>query len=193
MQTTITFAPNPRGWLRPRLALASTYSMLRDPNNRALDVQSSGGELAPRLPRRLGHTQVLTAATTIDPAIAVAGIAAEGSILRRAAAIFRPIDVTLTRNQLSSYDGVPLTPGFGYQLGLGGIDAFRSLGGTDASSAGASTELVVANALAIPGGLVITNRMQRTDARHWARRPSAFASARASGAGALRTRAARRA
>ena len=48
--------------------------------------------------------------------------------VRRAASIFRPIDVTLTRNQLSSFDGLPLTPGLGYQLGLGGIDAFRSLG-----------------------------------------------------------------
>ena len=174
MQTTITFAPNPRGWLRPRLALASTYSMLRDPNNRALELQASSGGPVPRLPRRLGNNQVLTAGTTLDPAMAVAGMAAEGSLLRRAASIFRPIDVTLTRNQLSSYDGLPLTPGLGYQLGLGGIDAFRSLGGTDASSAGASTELVVSNALAIPGGLVVTNRVQRTDARHWARRQSAL-------------------
>lgn len=174
MQATITYAPVMQGWLRPRLAVASTYSMLRDPNNRAFGSTISNGVSTPVLPSRLGNTQVLTAATTIDLPLAVAAIAADGSLLRRAASVFRPIDVTFTRNQLSSYDGVPLTPGFGYQLGVGGIDAFRSLRGIDASSAGASSELVVANALALPGGLTVTNRMQRTDARHWARRLTTF-------------------
>ncbi|MEO7962531.1 MAG: hypothetical protein ABIT38_01325, partial [Gemmatimonadaceae bacterium] len=152
----------------------SSYSMLRDPNNRALEGQSANGSAVPVLPSRLGNTQIVTAATTIDVPLAVATFAADGSLLRRMVSMFRPIDVTLTRNQLSSYDGIPLTPGLGYQFGLGSIGDFRSLGGTDASSAGASTELVVANSLALPGGLTVTNRVQRTDAHHWARRLTMF-------------------
>ena len=171
MAATITYSPVTQGWFRPRLALGSTYAMLRDPNNRAVDVQLGPADApVPRLSRRLGNTQLLTAATTLDPGQAVAGITSEGSRWRRLARIVRPIDVTFTRNQLASFDGVPLDPGASFQWGIGGIDAFRSLGGDAASSAGASSDLVVGNAFALPGGVTVTNRMQRTDARHWNRR-----------------------
>lgn len=174
MAATITYAPVTEGWFRPRLALGSTYNMLRDPNNRSVDLRFGTDEAPdPRLSRRLGNTQLLTAATTLDPALAVAALTDEGSPWRSAARILRPIDVTFTRNQLASFDGIPLAPGFAFQWGIGGIDAFRSLGNDAASSAGASSDLVVANALTLPGGITVTNRMQRTDARHWSRRGAA--------------------
>ena len=171
MAATITYAPVATGWFRPRLALGSTYAMLRDPNNRAITVDFSPLDApVPRLSRRLGSTQVLTAATTIDPSKAITGLTQDGSRWRRIVGVVRPIDVTFARNQLSSFDASPLAPGLGFQFGLGGIDAFRSLGGEGASSAGASSDLIVANALALPGGLTVTQRLQRTDARHWSRR-----------------------
>lgn len=174
MAATITWSPVTEGWFRPRLALGSTYNMLRDPNSRAVDLRFGTDEApAPRLSRRLGNTQLLTAATTLDPALAVATLTDEGSGWRRLARVVRPIDVTFTRNQLASFDGVPLDPGLAFQWGIGGIDAFRSLGNDAASSAGASSDLVVANALALPGGITVANRMQRTDARHWSRRGGA--------------------
>ncbi|MCC6928054.1 MAG: cell surface protein SprA [Gemmatimonadaceae bacterium] len=171
MAATLTYSPVTQGWLRPRLALASTYTMLRDPNNRAVVIEDSLGPLtSPHLSRRVGNTQVLTAATTLDPLLAVSTFAPEGSRWRKAFGVLRPIDVSFSRNQLSSFDGLPVTPGLGFQLGLGGIDSFRSVDDHNAASAGASSDLVVANALAIPGGLTLTNRLQRTDARHWSRR-----------------------
>ena len=180
MFTTLTYAPVTQGWFRPRLVLGSTYAMVRDPNNRALDIQSSPNDAPlPRLARRLGNTQVLTAATTLDPAMAVASLTSESSRWRRMSAVVRPIDITFTRNQLSSYDGIPLTPGLGFQFGIGGIDDFRSLDGENASSAGASSDVVLGNALVFPGGLTITSRLQRTDARHWSRRQLSRLSTRA--------------
>lgn len=173
MAATITYSPVSQGWLRPRLALGSTYTMLRDPNNRAVVVEDDLGPIDPRLSRRVGNTQVLTAATTVDPLLGISAITRDGSRWRRVAGVFRPIDVSFSRNQLASFDGVPLTPGLGFQLGVGGIDAFRSLDGENASSAGASSDLVLSNALALPGGLTVTNRVQRTDARHWSRREAA--------------------
>jgi hypothetical protein len=171
MSATVTYAPVTQWWLRPRLALGSTYAMIRDPNNRAISVGSPfSPDPTPRLSRRLGNTQLLTAATTVDPAMAVAALTPEESRWRRVVGVIRPIDVTFTRNQLSSFDGIPEAAGLGYQFGLGGIDAFRSLGDETATSAGASSDLVVANALALPGGLTFTNRLQRSDARHWSRR-----------------------
>jgi hypothetical protein len=170
MAASVTWAPLTLPWFRPRVALGSTYSMLRDPNNRALVTRLDGREVDPRLARRLGNTQLITAATTVDPAAGLNAITDESSRWRRLGRIVRPIDVTFTRNQLAAYDGVGRTPGFGFQWGLGTIDDFRSLGGDEAASAGASSDLVVGNSLTLPGGLTLTNRLQRSDARHWNRR-----------------------
>ena len=173
MAATLTYSPVAQGWFRPRVALASTYSMLRDPNNRAVVTEDDLGAIDPRLSRRVGNTQVLTAATTLDPLQGISAITSDGSRWRRVIGVLRPIDVSFSRNQLASFDGIALTPGIGFQFGVGGIDDFRSVGGENASSAGASSDLVVANALALPGGLTVTNRVQRTDARHWSRREAA--------------------
>jgi hypothetical protein len=171
MTSSIVIAPAFQGWLRPRLALGSTYGMVRDPNNRSLVIESgSSDELIPSLVRRTGNTQYLTAAATIDPGLALGALTGDSSIWTRAARAVRPIDVTLSRNQLSSYDGVPVAPGLGFQLGLGGVDGFRSMEGFVASNAGASTDLVVANSFALPAGLSLTGRSQRTASRHWNRR-----------------------
>ena len=174
MAGTITYAPVSQWWLRPRLALGSTYNMIRDPNNRSITVEQSSAEPPlPRLSRRLGNTQLVTAATTVDPALAITSLTSDDSRWRSVARVVRPIDITFTRNQLSSFDGIPEAAGLGYQFGLGGIDAFRSLGDASATSAGASSDLVVANALTLPGGLNLTSRLQRSAARHWSRRDAA--------------------
>lgn len=171
MAATVTYAPAGNWWLRPRLALGSTYAMIRDPNNRAIEVDiDPSDDLVPHLSRRLGNTQLVTAATTIDPAKAIGDLTPEDSRWRSLARVIRPIDVTFTHNQLSSFDGIPEAAGLGFQFGLGGIDAFRSLGSDAASSAGASSDLVISHSLTLPGGLTISNRVQRGDARHWSRR-----------------------
>jgi hypothetical protein len=170
MTTTLAWSPQLSGWLRPRVVLGSTYAMLRDPNNRAVGDNTSGAGGTFILPRRLGSTQQLAAATTVDPVRAIGGLLGDSARVRWLAGIVRPVDVSVTRNQLSSYDAADRTPGAGFQLGLGGIDAFRSIAGLLASSAGASTEMVVSNTLTIPGGLSISNRLQRTNARNWSRR-----------------------
>ncbi|MEP7382549.1 MAG: cell surface protein SprA [Gemmatimonadota bacterium] len=171
MAATVTYAPTSDWWLRPRLALGSTYAMLRDPNNRSISVDVLPTDaLVPHLSRRLGNTQLVTAATTFDPSRAITDLTSDDSRWRSVARAVRPIDISFTRNQLSSYDGIPEAAGLGFQFGLGGIDAFRSLGDAAATSAGASTDLVVSNSLMFPGGLTISNRLQRGDARHWSRR-----------------------
>jgi hypothetical protein len=171
MASSIVLAPVQRGWIRPRLAMGSTYAMLRDPNNRALDLQSGpSDEPEPSLVRRTGNTQYLTVATVLDAAGAVQQWLGDDSGWLRLARVVQPVDVTVSRNQLASYDGIPVAPGLGFQFGLGTIDRFRETGGYLAANAGASTDLVVSGALAIPGGIAVTNRMQRVDSRHWNRR-----------------------
>lgn len=167
MTSTIAVAPLGTGWLRPRLAVGSTYGMLRDPNNTSLGTLDTAFA---RLSRRTGNTQYLTIAASLDPGLGVAKWRGEGAWLTRLARGVRPFDVTLSRNQLTSYDGIPVAPGVGYQLGLGRVDAFRSLRGFGATNAGASTDLVVSNVLGLGGGASLTSRAQRTSSRHWNRR-----------------------
>lgn len=171
MTSSVTVAPNVTGWLRPRLALGSTYGMIRDPNNPSLVLTGiGGGSSVPRLERRTGSTQYLTAGATIDAGAGVARIVGDSSVWTRLTRILQPFDVTVSRNQLASYDGIPVAPGLGFQFGLGGIDSFRSMQGFVASNAGASTDIVVSNTLLFGGGLALSSRAQRTLSRHWSRR-----------------------
>lgn len=171
MTTSVVLAPPTRGWFRPRLALGSTYGMIRDPNNQSLTAaRRPAEEPLGRLERRTGSTQYLTAAASIDPGVGVARLAGDSSIWTTVARIVQPFDLTVSRNQLSSYDGIPVAPGLGFQFGLGGIDAFRSMEGFVASNAGASTDIVLSNTLVFGGGVTLSSRAQRTFSRHWSRR-----------------------
>jgi hypothetical protein len=173
MNTSLVFSPPGAGWLRPRLLLGSTYAMLRDPNNRAIGAApgtTPGDGFVPRLASRLGNTQYATAAATFDAKLALQSLTHENSWIVRIARVIQPIDVSVSRNQLSSYDGVPVTPGIGYQFGWGTIEGFRSLDGFTAANAGRSTDLVVTNTLVLPGGVSVATRAQRTLSNHWNRR-----------------------
>ena len=170
MTSSINIAPIRQFWVRPRLALGSTYGMLRDPNNRSIVFNYTPVDGAPSLVRRTGNTQYATLGVTIDPGMGMTRWRGERSWLTRAARAIRPFDVTVSQNQLASYDGIPVAPGVGFQFGLGRVDGFRSLEGFVASNAGASTDLVVSNAIALGGGVSLTNRAQRIQSRHWNRR-----------------------
>jgi hypothetical protein len=79
------------------------------------------------------------------------------------------VDVTFNRSLQSFYDGTPETPGLGYQLALGGEDAFRTMDGHLASSAGLSTNLAVTTNLSLPFGITYAGRFQRASSRSWSR------------------------
>jgi hypothetical protein len=171
MTSSITIAPPASGWFRPRIALGSTYSMLRDPNNRELYLDlPQRTDTLDRLARRTGNTQFITVATTLDARSAFTSMFGEASRWTRIAGLLRPVDFTYSRNQLSAYDGVPVAPGIGFQFGLGRIDGFRGLNGFSASNAGISNDAVLATSLALPAGVSLTTRLQWTESSHWNRR-----------------------
>ncbi len=171
MTTSINIAPPQSGWFRPRIALGSTYSMLRDPNNRSLFLNLPlDGDTLDRLPRRTGNTQFVTLATTMDARSAVASLFGEASTWTRGAGLLRPVEFSYSRNQLSAYDGVPVAPGVGFQFGVGRIDGFKGIDGFSASNAGLSNDAVLATALALPAGASLTTRLQWTESSHWNRR-----------------------
>jgi hypothetical protein len=93
----------------------------------------------------------------------------EGSMARRVAAAIQPVEVSWRRDLRSSFDGVPFTPGLGYQLPIGGVDDFRRVDGTLATSAGVTYNLALNHTLALPFGFTLVDRFSRTTTTTWSR------------------------
>jgi hypothetical protein len=98
--------------------------------------------------------------------------------LRRA---IQPIDVRVERTLSSNLDATSLDPSLGLQLGFGGIGAFRTPSGRNATAAGAVTRLVLTNTIGLPLGFSITNRMEAGGTRSWWRRAATDRQAEADG------------
>lgn len=166
LTSSLLFTPIAGSWFRPRLELASGYSLVRDPN--APGVTGPGaGDL--RLARRFGNSQRATVAALVDLPSAAGG-EPEGSWIRSVAHLLGVLDVSVGRDQLTAYDAAPLTPGWRYQFGLGEFDAHREIAEVLATSAGAGTRFAVANTFTLPLGATLAQRAQRTGSRHFSRR-----------------------
>jgi hypothetical protein len=173
LASSVTYSPLVAGWLRPRVDLASSFSLIRDPNAPlALPTGLAPGVETgtPKLAMRLGNTRTITAGAGIDVAKAGEKLAGRATLPARLARYVQPIDISVTRGILSSYDAATGAPGLGYQLGVGTITGFRSLSGGLANSAGLSSQVAVASGLNLPLDFSVTNRVQRTNTRNWSRR-----------------------
>jgi hypothetical protein len=141
--------------------------MLRDPNAPAVN---NGGSVPLQASQRFGNTQRATVSALLDVGGAAADITGDTSLVRRVGSIIGPIDVRVTRDQLSSYDASPFGPSWQYQLGFGSVDAFREIRDVLAASAGAGTQYIVSNAITLPFGATIAQRVQYSETHHWSRR-----------------------
>jgi hypothetical protein len=172
---SITYAPEIAGWLRPRVDLASGFSLVRDPNAPLAlptfpTLTPQRDTLTRELALRLGNTRTITLGAAFDVAKAGTRYAPPSSLAARVAQYFQPIEVTTTRGIFSAYDAATEAPGLGYQLGIGTITGFRELGGGLANSAGASSQVALSSGLNLPLAVTFTNRVQRTTTTNWARR-----------------------
>ena len=167
--TQLNYNATPLSWTRVRFNMSASYNMLRDPNTlsfvRALDTAG-----ALRIPRKIGNTQNTNVGVTLDFPALLARAATIVPGARRVLSAFRPLDVSLDRNVLTAYDGGPDAAPIGYQLGFGGIGAFRHIGASQATSAGVNTQLNIAHSIELPFGATLTNHYQRVTLRDWTRR-----------------------
>ena len=170
--SSMTYAPEVVPWLRPRFDVATSFQLLRDPNAPLVTAATatSGNEPARQIALRLGNTRTVTAGAGLDLAKLSVDHGGANSLQGRVTRYLQPIDVSITRGILSSYDATPGSPGLGYQLGLGTIGGFRELDGRLASSAGASSQIVLSSGLNLPLDVALTNRVQRTTTRNWTQR-----------------------
>jgi cell surface protein SprA len=153
-------------WIRGRANMTSSYTMLHDPNTlsfvRAID---STGTL--QIPRQIGNTQTTSAGMTLDIPKLLGLPTSMFGRTRNVLKAFQPIDISIERNVLTDYEGTTAAPPISYQLGLGGIEQFRHLGGEAATSAGINTQFTIANSITLPFGATLSNRYQRITLRNW--------------------------
>jgi hypothetical protein len=169
MQSALAFTPAITAWLRPSLEVGSTFTMFRDPNTSTLlRAEGDSGEL--RLPRRLSNSQIIAAGASVDLGGALGRYAGDSGIARRIANAIQPVRVSWTREMRSLFDATAFTPGFSYQLGLGGIEDFRSLRDVLATTAGVARAVTLDHTVSLPFGASVTQHYQRTVNTTWTRR-----------------------
>jgi cell surface protein SprA len=169
LTSAFLFQPTLAVWLRPRLDFNSTFNLNKDPNARALlRVQDSTG--AYRLPKRMGAAQTLSTGTTFDLGRLIASRTPEKSLGNRLGRMFAPIDVSWQQSLTSNYDNTAFIPGWGYQLGLGGIQSFRGLDSRLSTTAGRLRRATATGALNLPFSFTVQSRLENGTTETWTRR-----------------------
>lgn len=166
--SSLSAAPPLTAWLRPRFDFSSTFALLRDPNTGTL-IQAADTTGPFRIPRRLYNTQSLAVTTSIDIPRALTLYSGDSSPVRILARALSAVDVQWRRDLRSTFDGVGFDPSLGYQLGLGGVSAFREVNGVPATSAGVARNLIVAHSVYLPGGVTILDRYSSVSSTSWSR------------------------
>ncbi|MBL0939255.1 MAG: cell surface protein SprA [Gemmatimonadaceae bacterium] len=169
LTSAFLFAPTMSPWLRPRVDFTSSFTLNKDPNARAL-LREGDSTGAFKLPKRLGAAQALNLGTTVDFGRLITLRSGDQSKWRKVGNLFAPIDVQWQQSLTSNYDNTSYIPGFGYQLGLGGIDLFRGLDTRLASTAGRLRRVTASGSVNLPFSLVVQSRAESGTTETWTRR-----------------------
>ena len=167
MVTLVSITPRAGPWLRPRLSLASSFSLTRDPNApRAVRDQgdTAGGF---HLPAAFSNSRRLDLGTQVDPRRLGRAIFGDSAVFARLFGRITNLDLTYSRARNSTFTAAAFTPDLGYQLALGGLNSFRSANGRFAVAAAQTSNLTGASGLNLPLGLHATTTYGRSEAVSW--------------------------
>ena len=168
--SAVLFQPGTSVWLRPRADFTSSFTLTKDPNARVLlRAEDSTGTF--RLPRRLGAVQSLNVGTTVDFGRLLRQRTPESSRWRRVGNAVAPIDLQWQQALTSGYDNTAYLPGWGYQWGLGGLEAFRGLGSRLSTTAGRLRRITAAGSVTLPFAFTVQSRLEDGTTETWTRRP----------------------
>ncbi len=165
--TFFSLTPQIASWLRPRGTLSSGFSLTRDPNGRAPLRAGDDAAGAFHLPTAFSNSLRLDLGTQVDLRRLGRGLFGDSSVVTRTLARVTTIDLGLTRDRTSSFSGVALPPGFGYQLAWIGLDGFRSQRGIFATSAAEHSTRHASAAASLPLGLRVSSTYQWTRGLTW--------------------------
>jgi cell surface protein SprA len=161
--------PSMSQWLRPRVDFTSSFTLNKDPNARAL-LREGDSTGALRLPKRMGAANSLNLGTTFDLGRLINQRSRDTSWVRRLGNMLAPIDVQWQQSLTSNYDNTAYVPGWGYQFGLGSIDAFRGIDTRLATTAGRMRRATAVGSLNLPLSLRLQTRIENGTTETWTRR-----------------------
>jgi hypothetical protein len=167
--SAVTIAPPVMDWLRPRVGLATAFSLIRDPNLRdAWLATDTLGAL--RLPLAVTNSRRHEAGARLDPARVVSG--GNGGLMGALVRAVQPADLSYVHERRSSFDRLPEAPGAHYEWGLGSMDRFLAQAGVLAVTAGETATWSAAGGATLPLGGRIRLTYRDVDGTTWVRRGS---------------------
>ena len=172
LSTTINLNPQLIAGIRPRALLASSFGFTRDPNARdpVRTIGDTAGEF--RVPMAFSNLRRFEAGTQIDPRILGRAIFGDSAAIVSWLARITSVDVSYNRQRSSSFNRAGDAPPAGYQLGLGGLDDFRRVGGLLAASAVENATTSASGSAALGFGLRANATYRRSSGITWALRSS---------------------
>ncbi len=172
LNTFVSATPRVGPWLRPRLTLASFFSLSRDPNAPApvRDVGDTAGAF--HIPAAFSNSRRMDVGTQVDAARLGRSLFGDSSGLARLVGRLTTLDVSYGRVHSSTFFGAPFVPDLAYQLAVGGFDAFRRQGTLRAGSAADNLTLNAAAGAQLFLGLRVSGNYQRTRGETWVLRGS---------------------
>ncbi len=156
--TGASVAPVVSSWLKPRLAWATGYTLIQDPNQRT-PVAVGTDSLAPLASANFRRRQL---GAGLDLARVGRG-SAMGWILRT----FLPADVSWTRERRSTFDRLAAEPDWQYRLALGDVSGLRTQDGVLATTALETQTLTASAGARLPVGVTARGTYRNTDGTTW--------------------------
>ena len=168
--TFVSVTPRVGTWIRPRVSLTSSFSFTRDPNTRrpVREIGDTAGAF--RVPVAFSNVRRLEAGTQLDPRRLAQAAFGDSAPVARWLGRIGNLDVSYSRQRMSSFNRAGDFPAFGYQLALGGMDEFRRNDGLVAASALENATLAGGGSATLPLGVRVNATYRRTRSVSWALR-----------------------
>jgi hypothetical protein len=168
--TVFSYAPTLFSWLRPRFTSTSSFAMTRDPNASAPERSFQDTAGAYRLPTAFTNARSTDISAALDFSRALKALFGDSAAIVGWLDRLTPLDLVLHNDARSQFNRPGFDPGLGFQLGLGGVGAFRALNGVAATSATSTGQVRVSSGLRMPLGLSLTGAYSERTQRTWIHR-----------------------
>ena len=170
LSTRFNAAPVVNSWMRPRFNIVSAFNFHRDPNAPTAVQTSAGTAVGFKVPEAISNVRTRLVGSTFDLRRLAEAVTGDMSVVARLMRGVFPADITFQRERRSTFDRIPFTPSFRYQLALGGTDEFREQKGELATSAVETGAWTAAGGSQLPAGFGVRVNFRQTQSHTFARR-----------------------
>jgi len=170
LATRLSYQPSLFSWLHPRFSAVTSFGLTRDPNGGTPErtIGDSAGGF--RLPTTFTNARTTDLGGALDFSRALRALLGDSSRMLRWLDRLAPLDFSSRTSLRSQFSRAGFDPSTGYQLGLGGVGAFRAQNGVLAVSASQSQQSRLASALRLPLGVSFTVSYQTGTQQTWSAR-----------------------